>query len=91
MNECKTCKAKFQPVAGKEWATQCFDCWKKDKDGTEATTQPESKTLKSNAMFVSYAKDIFIALLSSEGWKATAPNTLMAMSIELVKTARNSL
>lgn len=31
MNICTDCGVQFQPLPNKEWATQCFNCWKKAK------------------------------------------------------------
>lgn len=46
MNNCVDCKKDFDPLPGKDWAKQCFDCWKKAKKneagGAVAGTTAES-------------------------------------------------
>lgn len=38
MNVCKDCGVQFQPLPGKEWAHQCFECWKKGKNQPKSVT-----------------------------------------------------
>jgi len=42
--KCSTCFQEFNPKPGFEWATKCFDCWKKEKDENVGSTTTATKT-----------------------------------------------
>lgn len=97
MNTCKKCGAKFQPLPGKEWASECFDCWKAGKNNSNEQKQSEApkqeyRVKDTSTMYVSYAKDLFIAMLSAVPEKEKNDvqlEHLMDQAIALVQKAKH--
>ena len=75
------------PMPGKEWATECFECWKKSKNPeTEVKAQP--KTKDTSSFYVAYAKDLVVSMIAA-GNKSSL-NTLMAEAIDTIKLAQEA-
>ena len=65
MNTCEKCKKQFTPLPGKEWAKECFDCWKLSKANPQVQPAVKQSSEKKNSSFyTSYAKDLMVALIA---------------------------
>lgn len=88
MNTCEKCGRQFQPAPGKEWAKVCFDCWKQDK--LPSQQKPAITVSKETTMYVSYCKDLAIAMMTSPKYQSHGMSAIMDDAIALVQQAKKA-
>lgn len=68
---CEKCGNQFEPMPGKDWAKECFNCWKQGKNAQKPDNEaPKQVIVKDTTnMYVSYTKDLFIAILENSADK----------------------
>lgn len=72
-------------MPGKEWAKECFDCWKAGKNAGSTVTAKPKADLKTTAMYVAYAKDLVVAQM--QAGNTTPINAQMMVAIDAIKLA----